>query len=173
MAKPKTMCYVSYGLSSASARLYWGLLPHCYTLYALPCISQSSCLSCLTDWLLELTIRLFMFALINMHFLSVLTVTSYSVSHKILSQEIQGTRQGTPCMGCQPITGYNCTLTYPFTHYGQFRDANQPTVHVFDGGRGEMSGKGKWSTLRKPLKHRENMQTLYTQDRGGNQTPNP
>ncbi|KAK3508144.1 hypothetical protein QTP70_015342 [Hemibagrus guttatus] len=50
--------------------------------------------------------------------------------------------------------------TLSFTHYGQFRDANQPTMHVFGPG-----------TRRKPPRHGENMQTPHTHGGGGNRTP--
>ncbi|KAK3550030.1 hypothetical protein QTP86_018655, partial [Hemibagrus guttatus] len=39
---------------------------------------------------------------------------------------------------CQLITGHTHTLIHAITHYGQFRDANQPTMHVF--GLGEETG---------------------------------
>ncbi|KAK3543419.1 hypothetical protein QTP70_020441, partial [Hemibagrus guttatus] len=41
---------------------------------------------------------------------------------------------------CQPIAGRTHTLsfTHAITHYGQFRDASQPTMHVF--GLGEETG---------------------------------
>ncbi|KAK3506763.1 hypothetical protein QTP70_023937, partial [Hemibagrus guttatus] len=45
-------------------------------------------------------------------------------------------RQDTPWTECQPITGHTHTLsfTHTVTHYGQFRDANQPTMSL-DWGR--------------------------------------
>ncbi|KAK3557620.1 hypothetical protein QTP70_030811 [Hemibagrus guttatus] len=45
------------------------------------------------------------------------------------SQETTGTKQGTPWTGCQSIAGPN------LTRYRQFRNANQPTMHVFGPGR--------------------------------------
>ncbi|KAK3534374.1 hypothetical protein QTP86_014445, partial [Hemibagrus guttatus] len=52
------------------------------------------------------------------------------------------------------------------THYGQFRDANQPTMHVF--GPGEETGApgGNPRSTRRTCK-------LHTHGRGGNRTPNP
>ncbi|KAK3510041.1 hypothetical protein QTP70_026697 [Hemibagrus guttatus] len=49
-------------------------------------------------------------------------------------------RQDTPWTECQPIAGHTHALsfTHTITHYGQFRDANQPTMHVF--GLGEETG---------------------------------
>ncbi|KAK3567346.1 hypothetical protein QTP86_019593 [Hemibagrus guttatus] len=69
----------------------------------------------------------------------------------------QASRQDTPWTECQPITGHTHTLsfTHAITHYGQFRDANQPTMHVF----------GNRSTQRKPPGHAENMQTPHTRRR--------
>lgn len=37
---------------------------------------------------------------------------------------------GTPWMGCQPISGHN-HQSHTCTHYGQFRDAHQPTTNIF------------------------------------------
>ncbi|KAK3551973.1 hypothetical protein QTP70_031490 [Hemibagrus guttatus] len=54
-------------------------------------------------------------------------------------------RQDTPWTECQPIAGY--------THYGQFRGANQPTMHVFGPGeetgvpRGNPQGTGRTCKL--------------------------
>ncbi|KAK3538130.1 hypothetical protein QTP70_031335, partial [Hemibagrus guttatus] len=47
-------------------------------------------------------------------------------------------RQDTPWMECQPIAGHTHTRTHAhtFTHYGQFRDTNQPRTHVFGLGGG-------------------------------------
>ncbi|KAK3564391.1 hypothetical protein QTP86_017295, partial [Hemibagrus guttatus] len=57
-------------------------------------------------------------------------------------QASSASRQDTPWMECQPIVGHTHTHTLSFTHaithYGQFRDANQPTMHVF--GPGEETG---------------------------------
>ncbi|KAK3550505.1 hypothetical protein QTP86_033402 [Hemibagrus guttatus] len=39
-------------------------------------------------------------------------------------------RQDTPWMECQPIARHT-PHSHSLTHYGQFRDANQPTTHVF------------------------------------------
>ncbi|KAK3536892.1 hypothetical protein QTP86_027096 [Hemibagrus guttatus] len=56
--------------------------------------------------------------------------------------------------------------TLSFTHYRQFRDANQPTMHVF--GLGEEAGvpggnpQGTGRTCK-----------LHTRGGGGNRTPNP
>ncbi|KAK3510232.1 hypothetical protein QTP70_031056 [Hemibagrus guttatus] len=69
---------------------------------------------------------------------------------------------------CQPITGHTHTLsfTHAITHYGQFKDANQPTMHVF--GLGEETGvpggnpRGTGRTCK-----------LHTHGGGGNPTPNP
>ncbi|KAK3506875.1 hypothetical protein QTP70_030828, partial [Hemibagrus guttatus] len=48
----------------------------------------------------------------------------------------RASRQDTPWTECQPITGHTHTLIHAHTHtYGQFRDANQPTMHVFGPGR--------------------------------------
>ncbi|KAK3524623.1 hypothetical protein QTP70_030930 [Hemibagrus guttatus] len=50
-------------------------------------------------------------------------------------------RQDTHWTECQPITGHTHSLSLSFTHaitHGQFRDANQPTMHVF--GLGEETG---------------------------------
>ncbi|KAK3517004.1 hypothetical protein QTP70_029981 [Hemibagrus guttatus] len=44
----------------------------------------------------------------------------------------RASRQDTPWTECQPITGHT------YTHTRQFRDANQPTMHVF--GLGEETG---------------------------------
>ncbi|KAK3508340.1 hypothetical protein QTP70_022085, partial [Hemibagrus guttatus] len=58
------------------------------------------------------------------------------------------------------------THTLSFTQYGQFRDANQPTMHVF--GLGEETGapegnpRGTGRTCK-----------LHTHSGGGNRTPNP
>ncbi|KAK3551413.1 hypothetical protein QTP70_017296 [Hemibagrus guttatus] len=46
------------------------------------------------------------------------------------------------------------THSHSLTHYGEFRDANQPTMHVF-------------------VRHGENMQIPNTHGGGGNRTPNP
>ncbi|KAK3554677.1 hypothetical protein QTP70_032666 [Hemibagrus guttatus] len=54
------------------------------------------------------------------------------------------------------------SFTHTITHYVQFRDANQPTMHVF----------GNRSTWRKPPRHGENMQTPHTHGGGRNRTPN-
>ncbi|KAK3520586.1 hypothetical protein QTP70_027503 [Hemibagrus guttatus] len=77
-------------------------------------------------------------------------------------------RQDTPWMECQPIAGHTHTLsfTHAITLYGQFRDANQPTMHVF--GPGEETGvpggnpRGTGRTCK-----------LHTHGGGGNRTPNP
>ncbi|KAK3570929.1 hypothetical protein QTP86_030721, partial [Hemibagrus guttatus] len=79
-------------------------------------------------------------------------------------------RQDTPWMECQPIAGHTYTHSLihsrNHTHYGQFRDANQPTMHVF--GLGEGTGvpggnpRGTGRTC-----------NLHTHGGGGNQTPNP
>ncbi|KAK3511888.1 hypothetical protein QTP70_027487, partial [Hemibagrus guttatus] len=77
-------------------------------------------------------------------------------------------RQDTPWTECQPIAGHTHTLsfTHAITHYGQFRDANQPTMPVF--GLGEETGvpggnpRGTGRTCK-----------LHTHGRGGNRTPNP
>ncbi|KAF4086778.1 hypothetical protein AMELA_G00088300 [Ameiurus melas] len=54
-------------------------------------------------------------------------------------------RQGTLWTGCQSITGHNDTHTH--THYGQFRHANQPTMHVFGlGEETEVPGGNPCST---------------------------
>ncbi|KAK3565098.1 hypothetical protein QTP86_033153 [Hemibagrus guttatus] len=52
----------------------------------------------------------------------------------------RASRQDTPWTECQPIAGHTHTLsfTHAITHYRQFRDANQPTMHVF--GLGEETG---------------------------------
>ncbi|KAK3571616.1 hypothetical protein QTP86_015351, partial [Hemibagrus guttatus] len=58
------------------------------------------------------------------------------------------------------------TLSHAITHYGQFRDANQPTLHVFGPGeetrvpRGNPRGTGRTCKL-------------HTHGGGGNRTPNP
>ncbi|KAK3553680.1 hypothetical protein QTP70_006888 [Hemibagrus guttatus] len=61
---------------------------------------------------------------------------------------------------------HTLSFTHAITHYGQFRDANQPTMHVF--GPGEETGvpggnpRGTGRTCK-----------LHTHGGGGNQTPNP
>lgn len=39
--------------------------------------------------------------------------------------------QGVKHCGCGAKTCYGCVYTHPFTHFGQFRDANQSMVQVF------------------------------------------
>ncbi|KAK3544899.1 hypothetical protein QTP86_028503, partial [Hemibagrus guttatus] len=60
---------------------------------------------------------------------------------------------------------HTLSFTHAITHYGQFRDANQPTMHVF--GPGEETGVPGGN----PMRHGENMQTPHTHGRGGNRTP--
>ncbi|KAK3544016.1 hypothetical protein QTP70_034018, partial [Hemibagrus guttatus] len=61
---------------------------------------------------------------------------------------------------------HTLSFTHAFTHYGQFRDANQPTMHVF--GPGEETGvpggnpRGTGRTCK-----------LHTHGGGRNRTPNP
>ncbi|KAK3568891.1 hypothetical protein QTP86_019579, partial [Hemibagrus guttatus] len=43
--------------------------------------------------------------------------------------------QDTPWTECQPIAGHTHKHSHSLTHYGQFRDSNQPTMHVFGLGR--------------------------------------
>ncbi|KAK3559957.1 hypothetical protein QTP86_030320, partial [Hemibagrus guttatus] len=54
-------------------------------------------------------------------------------------------RQDTPWTECQPIAGHTHTLsfTHAITHYGQFRDANQPTMHVFGLGEETPEARGE------------------------------
>ncbi|KAK3511885.1 hypothetical protein QTP70_027481 [Hemibagrus guttatus] len=54
-------------------------------------------------------------------------------------------RQDTPWTECQPITGHTHTLsfTHAITHYGQFRDANQPKLHVFGLGEETPEARGE------------------------------
>ncbi|KAK3560266.1 hypothetical protein QTP86_003983 [Hemibagrus guttatus] len=56
------------------------------------------------------------------------------------------------------------THTLSFTHYGQFRDANQPTMHVF--GPGEETGVPRGNP-------RGTGRTPHPHGGGGNRTPNP
>ncbi|KAK3550285.1 hypothetical protein QTP86_023824 [Hemibagrus guttatus] len=71
----------------------------------------------------------------------------------------QASRQDTPWTECQPIHRAH-------THNEQFRDANQPTMHVFGPGeetgvpRGNPQGTGRTCKL-------------HTHGRCGNRTPNP
>ncbi|KAK3549975.1 hypothetical protein QTP86_016839 [Hemibagrus guttatus] len=46
----------------------------------------------------------------------------------VSSKRHRASRQDTPWTECQPIAGHTHTLsfTHAITHYGQFRDANQP-----------------------------------------------
>ncbi|KAK3560822.1 hypothetical protein QTP86_019514, partial [Hemibagrus guttatus] len=53
--------------------------------------------------------------------------------------------------------------THTLIHYGQFRDANQPTMHVFE--PGEETGVNPRGTGRTCK--------LHTHGGGGNRTPNP
>ncbi|KAK3521644.1 hypothetical protein QTP70_014708 [Hemibagrus guttatus] len=50
-------------------------------------------------------------------------------------------RQDTPWTECQPIAGHTHTLIH--THYEQFRDANQPTMHVFGLGEETPEAQGE------------------------------
>ncbi|KAK3507739.1 hypothetical protein QTP70_034844 [Hemibagrus guttatus] len=67
-------------------------------------------------------------------------------------------RQDTPWTECQPIW-HSGTHTLSITHYRQFRDTSQPTMHVFG------PGGGNRSTRKKPPRHRDNMQTPHTRRR--------
>ncbi|KAK3510199.1 hypothetical protein QTP70_027763, partial [Hemibagrus guttatus] len=80
-------------------------------------------------------------------------------------------RQDTPWTECQPIAGH--THTHTLIHYGQFRDANQPTMHVF--GLGEVTGVpgGNPEYPEYAPRYGENMQTPHTHGGGRNQTRNP
>ncbi|KAK3507525.1 hypothetical protein QTP70_028069 [Hemibagrus guttatus] len=59
------------------------------------------------------------------------------------------------------------SFTHAITHYRQFRNANQPTMHVFGPGE-ETAVPG-----RNPLRQGENMQTPHTHGVGRNRAPNP
>ncbi|KAK3572532.1 hypothetical protein QTP86_034320, partial [Hemibagrus guttatus] len=73
-------------------------------------------------------------------------------------------RQDTPWTECQPIAEYTHSLIH--SHNGQFRDANQPTMHVFGlGEKTEVPGENPQGTGRTCK--------LHTHGRGGNRTPNP
>ncbi|KAK3536951.1 hypothetical protein QTP86_027139 [Hemibagrus guttatus] len=64
-----------------------------------------------------------------------------------------------PGRSANPSQGtHTHSFTHAITHYGQFRDANQPTMHVLTGG-------GNRRTRRKPPRQGENMQTPHTQQR--------
>ncbi|KAK3552597.1 hypothetical protein QTP86_017936, partial [Hemibagrus guttatus] len=66
-----------------------------------------------------------------------------------------------PGRSANPSQGaHTLSFTDAITHYGQFRDANQPTVHVF--GLGEETGVPGG-----------NRQTPHTHGGGRNRTPNP
>ncbi|KAK3568880.1 hypothetical protein QTP86_019111 [Hemibagrus guttatus] len=54
-------------------------------------------------------------------------------------------RQDTPWTECQPIAGHTHTLIHTRNHtdYGQFRDANQPTMHVFGPGEETPEAQGE------------------------------
>ncbi|KAK3506859.1 hypothetical protein QTP70_029532, partial [Hemibagrus guttatus] len=72
-----------------------------------------------------------------------------------------------PGRSANPSQGtHTLSFTHAITHYEQFRDANQPTMHVF--GPGEETGvpggnpQGTGRTCK-----------LHTHGGGGNQTPNP
>ncbi|KAK3520825.1 hypothetical protein QTP70_033044 [Hemibagrus guttatus] len=69
-----------------------------------------------------------------------------------------------PGRSANPSQGTH-THSHSLTHYGQFRDANQPTMHVFGLGR-------KPEYLEKSPRHGENMQTPHTRRRQES-TPNP
>ncbi|KAK3575604.1 hypothetical protein QTP86_031274, partial [Hemibagrus guttatus] len=68
-----------------------------------------------------------------------------------LSQASSGIKAG------YTLDGVPTHHTHKFTHYGQFRDSNQPR---------SMSVGGNRSTRRKPAKHGENTQTPHTQKLG-------
>ncbi|KAK3568206.1 hypothetical protein QTP86_000223 [Hemibagrus guttatus] len=71
-----------------------------------------------------------------------------------------------PGRSANPSQGtHTLSFTHAITHYGQFRDANQPTMHVF--GLGEETGvpRGSPRGMGKTCK-------LHTHGGGGNRTPN-
>ncbi|KAK3555515.1 hypothetical protein QTP86_021298, partial [Hemibagrus guttatus] len=81
-------------------------------------------------------------------------------AHQCTKQGVIGHQGRThPGRSANPSEGtHTLSFTHAITHYGQFRDANQPTMHVFGG--------GNRSTRRKPPRHGENMQTPHMAEAG-------
>ncbi|KAK3557456.1 hypothetical protein QTP70_027742, partial [Hemibagrus guttatus] len=71
-----------------------------------------------------------------------------------------------PGRSAKPSQGtHTLSFTHAVTHYGQFRDANQPTMHVFEPGEETgVPGRNPRGTGRTCK--------LHTHGGSGNQTPN-
>ncbi|KAK3554357.1 hypothetical protein QTP70_022589, partial [Hemibagrus guttatus] len=85
---------------------------------------------------------------------SFIVCTAYLIYSRVtgslsLSQASSGIKAGYTLDG---VPTHRRAHTHTLSYYGQFKDANQPTMHVFGPGR-------------EPPRHRENMQTPHTRQR--------